>query len=117
MQSIDTVKRNIHAEFNRRRDAVYALCIYYSGLVLQHFRMRQEGNTYWENRTNLAKDLVFSQPFMEDGGNVMGFLLAHTVHYGVYLELANNRQNEALRPIINEYLPKFKADLEKLYAA
>jgi hypothetical protein len=33
----------------------------------------------------------------------------------VYLELANNRQNEALRPIINEYLPRFKADLRRLY--
>lgn len=116
MQSTDTVKANLRLIYNRRYQATYALCIYYAGLVLQHFRMRQEGNTYWENRTNLAKDLVFSQPFMEEGGNVMGFLLAHTVHYGVYLELANNRQNEALRPIINEYLPKFKADLERLYA-
>lgn len=114
MDSIDTVKRNVNLIYERKRSAVYALCLYYSGVVLQHFRMRQEGNTYWENRTNLAKDTVFSGAFIE-ADDVMGFFLAHTVHYGVYLELANNRQNEALRPIINEYLPKFKADLKRLY--
>jgi hypothetical protein len=72
--------------------------------------------TYWINQTNIAKDTVFSQAFKEEGGQVLGFFLAHAIQYGVYLELANDRQNEALRPIINEYMPQFKARLEKLYA-
>ncbi len=114
MDSIDTVKRNITSEFERRRKSVYGLCAYYAGLVLRHFRMTQAGNTYWENRTHLAMDTVFSHAFKE-GDDVLGFLLAHTVQYGVYLELANNRQNEALRPIINMYAPQFKKALERLY--
>jgi len=47
----------------------------------------------------------------------VGFFLAHTQQYGVYLELANNRQNEAIRPVINEMLPLFQKDLKKLYGA
>ncbi len=110
----EAVKQQINAEFERRKKSVYGLCVYYAGLVLRHFRTRQAGNTYWENRTNLAMDTVFSGAFKE-GEDVLGFFLAHTMEYGVYLELANNRQNEALRPIINEYLPQFKKHLERLY--
>lgn len=118
MASTDTekVKRSIRSEFEKKERAVYALCVYYAGVVLRHFRIHQEMGTYWSNQTNIAKDTVFSQAFKEEGGKVLGFFLAHTVQYGVYLELANNRQNEALRPIINEYLPQFMKKLEKLYA-
>lgn len=110
----EAVKQQINAEFERRKRSVYGLCSYYAGLVLRHFRTRQMGNTYWENRTNFAKDTVFSGAFKE-GEDILGFFLAHTMQYGVYLELANDRQNEALRPIINEYLPQFKKHLERLY--
>ena len=106
----EAVKQKINSEFERRKRSVYGLCVYYAGVVLRHFRTRQAGNTYWENRTNFAKDTVFSKAF-KDGEDVLGFLLAHTMEYGIYLETANDRQNEALRPIINEYLPQFKKHL------
>lgn len=110
------VKSNIRNEFNKKQKATYALCLYYSGVVIREFRQRQSTDSYWMNQTNLAKDTVFSNAFYEEGGLVMGFFLAHAVQYGVYLELANDRKHEALRPIINEYLPEFRKRLEKIYA-
>ena len=113
--SIFKVNHNIELAYERRRVQVYALCLLYAAKALQYFRVRQMGNTYWENRTNLAKDTVFSKAFKE--ANVLGFFLSHTQQYGIYLELANNRQNEAIRPVINALLPEFQADLKKLYGA
>ena len=116
MESLGTVKRNIRNAFARKSNAVYALCTYYAALVIRDFRQRQEAEEFWTNRTSLAKDTMFSGAFSELGGEVLGFFMSHTMRYGVYLELANNRQNEAIRPIINEYFPKFKKDLARIYA-
>jgi hypothetical protein len=56
---------------------------------------------------------MFSNAFID--GNDVGWFLSHGVQYGVYLELANDRQNEAIRPIIRELLPQFKKDVEELF--
>ena len=109
------VSRNIAAIYERKRAAVYALSVYYAGLVLAEFRKRQLGGTgyYWSNKTFSAGNTVFSDAFQE--GDTIGFFLAHAVEYGVYLEMANDRVHAALRPLIEEFFPKFKADLEKIY--
>lgn len=99
--------------FERRRVAAIALCLNYAGLILAEFRKRQVNNEFWENRTNVAMDTVFSDGFVEE--NEIGFFIAHQVEYGVYLELANDRAHEALRPLIEEFYPKFKRDLALIY--
>jgi hypothetical protein len=49
--------------------------------------------------------------------------MAHGVQYGVYLELANNRKHQAIRPMIMSRLSAFtgdtgfRASLEKIFGA
>ena len=94
-------------EASRRREAaVFALAKAYSGEVLDYFHKRQpyaQGETgeYWTNQTSEAVKAVFSEAFQQS--DAIGFFLAHGKEYGVYLELANDRQNEMLRPIIEEF--------------
>ena len=102
-----------------RRKAVLALCLAYAGKVLAEFHSRQPSalgasGRYWTNQTGVAADSVFSDAFIE--GDSIGFFLSHAVEYGVYLELANSRRNEALRPLIEEFFPAFERDLRSLYA-
>ena len=116
MQETASFKANIDLIYNKKKkSAVYALCGYYASLALQLFRRRQARDSYWTNRTHLAMDTVFARPFKE-GEDVMGWFMAHTQQYGVYLELANDRKYESLRPIIMRYLPRFKADLQRIYS-
>jgi len=124
------VSRNLDIIFARKKAAVLALCLEYAALILEEFRKQQvvgpgggswidrfngQGvGEYWNNQTENAARMVFSDAFMDD--EEVGFYIAHMVEYGVYLELANDRRHEALRPLIEEFYPRFRKDLEAIYA-
>lgn len=110
---VASVKKNISAIYQRKKNAALALCLEFVGIALQYVRGAQASNTFWTNQTGSAKDLLF-------GGTIstaqeIGLFLAHGVEYGVYLELANNRKNAALFPAIVRYYARFAGDLEELY--
>jgi len=109
------VSRKITTIYQRRKQAVYALCLSYAGRALNYFRQNQQSNAYWTNRTHDAESRVFSDAQIE--GDIISWFIAHAIDYGVYLELANDRQNEALRPTIVHFFDDFKRDLESLYGA
>jgi hypothetical protein len=124
------VSRNLDAIFARKRAAVLALCIAYAGQVLAEFRAQQMVGSgggswidryngrgtgrYWNNQTEAAARTVFADAFID--GDDLGFFIAHLVEYGVYLELANDRRHEALRPLIEAWYPRFMRDLAAIYA-
>ena len=49
--------------------------------------------------------------------NSIGWFMAHGINYGVYLELANDRQNAAIVKIVKELLPEYKKGLKKIYGS
>ena len=67
----------------------------------------------WDNETKQALQRLFSDSFMEDDS--VGFFLAHGVEYGVYLELANDRKHELLRPTAEKYALRFKLYAQELF--
>lgn len=105
--------------FNMKAAELYAYLISSAGNIIADFRSRQPYGKgvmgeFWNNRTSEAERLVFSRAFRD--GEDMGVLLAHTVPYGVYLELKNDRQNEALRPVIEMHSEEIIAHAETIYA-
>ena len=124
------VARNLDAIYARKRAAVFALCLEYAARILAEFRVQQmvgpgggswidryngQGKgRYWNNQTETAAKTVFSDAFTD--GDEIGFFIAHMVEYGVYLELANDRRYEALRPLIEKFYPLFRRDLQAIYA-
>ena len=109
----EVVVKNIKDIYERKQKAVVALCKYYAKLVIQDFKKEQNNNKYWTNQSSFAKDLMFTRQYKED--EVIGFLMAHGVRYGVSLELANNKKHAAIEPTIRKFLPDFKKDLKKIY--
>lgn len=109
------VKGNIGSIYERRRQAVYALSLNYAARALSAFRSAQSQERFWKNQTKQALNRMFSDAQLTD--NVVSWFMAHGVSYGVYLELANDRQHEALRPIIAALFPRFKRDLDQIYGA
>jgi hypothetical protein len=127
---VTDISRNLGVIYARKRVAVLALCLMYAGKILAEFRAQQMtgpgggswidryngrgAGRYWNNQTETAAKTVFSDAFID--GDDIGFFIAHLVEYGVYLELANDRRHEALRPLIEKFYPEFRRDLQAIYA-
>lgn len=110
---ITTINANILTAFEARKVKLFALSLSYAGKAINRFRAQQGGNVYWDNQTNEARKRMFSNAFIE--GETVGWFLSHGVQYGVYLELANDRQNEAIKPIIDVFAPQFFRDVKELF--
>ncbi len=104
---------NIGRLLERRKAAVYAICLRYAAKALNYFRRQQSGEAYWKNQTHQAKDRMFSGGFKES--DIYGWFMAHGVEYGIELELGNNGRNEAIKPVIDHFKADFFADIGKLY--
>lgn len=106
------VKR-IEGIFEKRKAAIYAISLNYAAIALTYFKTQQAGDGFWNNQTADAFRKVFTNAFIE--GDVIGWFIAHNVEYGIYLELANDRQNEALRPVIKRFAGRYFDSVAKLY--
>jgi hypothetical protein len=102
-----SVSQKIRGHYGEQfRVALLGLAQAHLAAALDHFHKvqpSQQGRTgrFWTNQTSDAANRVFGEAFATE--KAVGFFLAHGVEYGIYLELANNRQNEALRPLIEIY--------------
>jgi hypothetical protein len=101
--------------YRRREISFFELCKMYAARAENLFTSMQRNEEFWNNHSFQALEGVFGEAYKDS--DFIGFFLAHGKDYGVYLELANDRQNEALRPIINTLYKDFMEDLKKLYGA
>jgi hypothetical protein len=111
-QDTAKVKKNILSIYQRRKIKLYALATSYAGKAINIFRREQGEQTFWTNQTNDAYKRMFAKQFARD--DEIGFFLSHGVEYGIYLELANDRQFEAIRPIMMSLAPQFIKDARKV---
>lgn len=112
-QDVIKVAKNIVDAYNRKRVALYVLSLDYAGRIINDFRQIQEGaELYWENQSGDAARTMFSDAFLND--KEVGFFMSHMQQYGIYLELANDRQNEAIRPLIQKWAPRFFKDAKEI---
>ena len=113
IEGIEDVKKNINAIYKRKINASHALCLWYAGKALATFRRFQGFNSFWNNQTNTAYNGVYTDEIST--GNVIGWFISHSVEYGVYLELANDRKHEALWPVVRDMYSEFELDLHKIW--
>lgn len=108
MSIVDQVKGNISKIYERRKAKLYAISLSYAGQAINKARAERE----WTDRTSQAVERMFSKAFLDE--DEVGFFLSHGVFYGIYLELANDRKYEIIRPVIKELAPKFLKDARKI---
>lgn len=113
MKGLKALKGNIRRIYETRIAQLYALALFYSAKALNDFRSKQAQDTYWNNQTFTAMDTVFSNAFRD--ANEVGWFIAHAVEYGPYLELANDGQNQALRPTLILFAQPFIDAARGLY--
>ena len=69
----------------------------------------------WTNRSFRAARSVYADAAANTDEGVY-FSLYHTMSYGVYLELANNRKHAVLEPIVRGLSGEFLERLKRIYA-
>jgi hypothetical protein len=116
--SIAKVKANIKVAYDKRSTAAYALCNYYAKKAQQNFIHAQgtapdSQGKYWHNQTGDAARGVVG--FTDKEPEYVSWGLAHTIKYGVFLELSNSRKHESLRPNVESLYPDFIKAVGKIY--
>lgn len=110
-----SVGANVASIYERKVAALYAEAKRLAEEALQEMQTEQANNEFWDNQTRQAMLQLFSDAFLD--ADSVGFFLAHGVEYGVYLELANDRQNAILVPTIDRFALKFKLFAQELFGA
>lgn len=109
MSTTKEVGNNIESAFDSKAVKIYALALEYAGTAINKAREEHP----WNDQTYQALDRMFSKAFVS--GKEIGFLLAHGVDYGVYLEKANDGKNEILHKVIAEIGPEFLREAKEIY--
>lgn len=115
------VKDAIGNIFDQKKHQLFLLAQDYAQKCIEEFKNEQltgPGNKgkYWTNRTGNASSDMFTEAYTED--YLVAWFLSHgtKIPYGVYLTLSNNRQNDALTPLIDKWGQKFIQAARELYA-
>ena len=70
----------------------------------------------WINRSFRAARSFFADAGISNDESIY-FNLYHTMSYGVYLELANNRSHAVIEPIVRNFASEFLEGLRKIYGS
>lgn len=90
-----------------------ATILMYSATKASELQSKMKNNRPWTDRTNMAKALLnakVSQPKKD----LVRITLAHGVDYGIWLELAHNKNYAIIAPTINQEGPRIVGDLKDL---
>ncbi len=110
---VKQVLKNIDNIYKRYRIAVKEIAKHYALKAKADFVKEQGEEKYWENQTNQAMDRMFTKAFVEL--SIVGWFMAHGVEYGPYLELANNGQNQSIRPTMAKFAAPFLKDVQEIF--
>ena len=116
--SVTQVTKKIKSIYNRRRIDVYALSLEYAAIAINYFWSVQppkpdSQGMFWYNRTGQAAARMFTGAEVTE--NIVSWFMAHSVQYGVYLELSNDRKHASINQVIRKFVGRFYSDLGKLY--
>ncbi len=90
-----------------------ALILMYSATKASELQYKMKVNRPWTDRTGMAKALL-SAKVSQPNEHLIRITLAHGVSYGIWLELANEKNYAIIAPTIRDESPRIVADLDNL---
>ncbi len=109
MEFDDSKLRKNSTELEKRINRNIAAAVDYDAAWGQGY-MRQ--NAPWTDRTGAARSGLMAVPFSH--GSVHEILLAYSVYYGIWLEIANNGRYQILIPAMRVIGNKIIGDLKRM---
>lgn len=103
------VIRNLRNWEVQRRAAIVALAQDWAGTL----EGRAKINASWQDRTGLARAGLRGEVIV--GRNQVTIVLAHSMDYGPYLELANDGKYAVLKPTVDAAIPDIYRTYKRLW--
>jgi hypothetical protein len=109
MAGADKVKKNMRDWAKRQKAASLALAQHWAAKMEKHMKDKAS----WQDRTGNARAGLFARPDIE--GNDIIIRVAHSVEYGVYLELARDGKYAILKPTVERFAEDVAESYRKLW--
>lgn len=90
-----------------------AVVLMYAATKSVEIESKMKVNRPWTDRTGMAK-MMLSAKASRPNDDVIRITLAHGVEYGIWLELANEKNYAIIEPTVNEEGPRLVSDLDDL---
>lgn len=90
-----------------------AVVLMYAATKASEIESKMKLNRPWTDRTNMAK-MMLSAKVSQPSDNLVRITLAHGVDYGIWLELANEKNYAIIAPTVEEEGPRIVKDLDNL---
>lgn len=100
---------------DRYGDRVQIAIVAVAEFIGQQMANEAKRNARWIDRTGNARSGLFYQVVNEAAEKVVIVYLAHTVFYGVFLELAHAERYAIIWPTIEKHLPELKRLLDQIF--
>lgn len=90
-----------------------AVVLMYAATKASEIESKMKQNRPWADRTGMAKATLTAK-VSQPSENVVRITLSHGVNYGIWLELANEKNYAIIAPTVNEEGPRIVTDLNDL---
>lgn len=110
---LDYNNSNLKKNLDKMSIKLGAVILMYSATKASEIQAKMKINRPWTDRTGMAKALLnakVSQP----NDNTIRITLSHGVNYGIWLELAHEKNYAIIAPTIREEGPRIVEDLNNL---
>ena len=90
-----------------------AVVLMYSETKARQLQSQMKKNRPWTDRTGMAKALLNAKVSQPES-NIVRITLAHGVEYGIWLELAHEKNYAIIAPTIRQEGPRIVEDLSDI---
>lgn len=103
----------LHTGLNNMSNKLGALVLMYMATKASEIESKMKLNRPWTDRTGMAK-ATLNAKVSQPNDHTVRMTLAHGVDYGIWLELAHEKNYAIVAPTVREEGPRLVADLSGL---
>ena len=111
--TLDYTSSAISKNLDNMATKLGAMILMYAATKASEIQANMKMNRPWVDRTGMAKATLNAKVSQPNEG-VVRITLAHGVSYGIWLELAHEKNNAVIAPTVNKEAPKIVSDLGDL---
>jgi hypothetical protein len=110
---LNYAQSNLGKNLDKMSNKLGAAVLMYSATKASEIQSKMKLNRPWTDRTGMAKALLNATVSQPDS-NTVRITLSHGVDYGIWLELAHEKNYAIIAPTVREEGPRVVDDLKNL---
>lgn len=104
---------SLHSGLDKMSKKIGGVILLYALTKSVYLEAEMKQNRRWTDRTGMAK-ATLNAKVSQPNDHIIRITLAHGVEYGIWLELANEKNFAIIGPTIEQEGPRIVSDLENL---